>query len=241
MPHKDFLLDERLSISVYKRRGNRSMRLTIAPGGKIRLSIPTWVRYDAGLTFARSRMGWIRANLPSLPPALEDGQAIGKAHRLRFVAGPVDAPRSRVRLAEVVVTHPPQLASDDPAVQKLAAAAGVRALRAQAEQLLPQRLQALAQRHGFSYGSVRIKQLKGRWGSCDAQKNVVLNLFLMQLPWDLIDYVLLHELVHTRVLKHGPDFWDALQQVLPAAKGHRHRLRAYQPVLAAYPPDAGLL
>lgn len=233
MPHKDFRLDEQLQVSVYKRRGNRSMRLTVAPNGQVRLSIPAWVRYDAGLAFARSRLAWIRANLPATPAALVEGQAIGKAHRLRFVAGPVDTPRSRVRLAEVVVTHPPQLSSDDPLVQQLAASAGIRALRAQAEQLLPQRLKSLADQHDFSYKSVRIKQLKGRWGSCDAQQNIVLNLFLMQLPWDLIDYVLLHELAHTRVLRHGPDFWAVLQDILPAAKQQRKRIRSYQPLLAA--------
>ncbi len=104
-------------------------------------------------------------------------------------------------------------------------------MRLQAEQLLPNRLASLAGTHGFEYGSISVKQLKGRWGSCDHQKNITLNLFLMQLPWELIDYVLLHELTHTNILRHGPDFWRAMEAVLPAVKNARKTLRAYQPVL----------
>jgi len=49
--------------------------------------------------------------------------------------------------------------------------------------LLPQRLQAFATQTGFSYRSVSVKQLKSRWGSCNTEKEITLNLFLMQLPW----------------------------------------------------------
>jgi hypothetical protein len=89
----------------------------------------------------------------------------------------------------------------------------------------------LAQKHGFEYSSVSVKRLKGRWGSCDQHQNIVLNLYLMQLPWELIDYVLLHELTHTRILRHGPDFWAAMQRVLPNVKAIRKEMKQHQPVL----------
>ena len=53
----------------------------------------------------------------------------------------------------------------------------------------------------------------------------------MQLPWNLIDYVLLHELTHTNILRHGPDFWQALEAVLPNMAVLKKTLREYQPVL----------
>ncbi len=104
-------------------------------------------------------------------------------------------------------------------------------MRAQAEQLLPQRLEALASEHGFEYKDVAIKQLKSRWGSCDQQKHIVFNLFLMQLPWELIDYVILHELTHTRHLHHGPKFWGDMESILPRLKVYRRAMRSHQPVL----------
>jgi predicted metal-dependent hydrolase len=72
-------------------------------------------------------------------------------------------------------------------------------------------------------------RLKGRWGSCDQDKNIVLNLFLMQLPWQLIDYVLLHELCHTMHLDHGPGFWQTFLMHKPTAKDLRREIRHYQP------------
>jgi predicted metal-dependent hydrolase len=131
----------------------------------------------------------------------------------------------------VLVSHPGGELAASPAVQRMAEEACVRALRRQAKRLLQQRLAYLAALHGFTYNEVAIKRLKSRWGSCDQHRNIVLNLFLMQLPWELIDYVLLHELTHTRVLRHGPDFWRAMSEVSPAATTLRKDLRAHQPTV----------
>jgi predicted metal-dependent hydrolase len=231
MAFKQFALDEHTTVTIYKRRANRSLRLSIAPTGEIRVTIPIWAPYKSGLDFAKSRRGWIAAQQPA-PSLLISGQAIGKAHHLRFSSDPTAArPTSRVRASEVTITHPPQLLVTDPRVQKIAEAASIRALRSQAEQLLPGRLRQLADRHGFQYHSVAVKRLKSRWGSCDQHRDIVLNLFLMQLPWECIDYVLLHELVHTEILRHGPDFWETLRQALPDVKQRRKQMRQYQPVL----------
>ena len=73
----------------------------------------------------------------------------------------------------------------------------------------------------------------GRWGSCDSKRNIVLNLYLMELPWELIDYVLFHELTHTEVLRHGPDFWSAMKRVLPDVQRRRKAIKSYRPVVGA--------
>ena len=80
--------------------------------------------------------------------------------------------------------------------------------------------------------------MTSRWGSCDQQHNIVLNLFLMQLPWELIDYVLVHELAHTQVLRHGPDFWQLMERLLPDCRSLRRRMRDHQPVLDSSLPTA---
>ena len=231
MPSKDFILDGDLPVTVYKRKTNRNLRLSIMPSGEVRVSIPGWAPYRAGLDFAKSRQTWIRAQ-HSPVKLLAHGQAIGKAHHLQFVPKPIATKASsRVYDTSIVISHPAVAGPGAAEVQRVAREASVRALRAQAEQLLPQRLASLAQAHGFAYNSVSVKRLKSRWGSCDQHANIVLNLFLMQLPWDLIDYVLLHELTHTNVLRHGPDFWQALEAVLPNMAVPKKALRKYQPIL----------
>ncbi|HVV26071.1 MAG TPA: SprT family zinc-dependent metalloprotease [Candidatus Saccharimonadales bacterium] len=238
MAYKQFVLDEHLSVTIYKRRASRNLRLTVGANGEVRVSIPVWTSYRAGVEFARSRRDWIARQGRRETP-LSDGQAIGKAHRLRLVAD-ASARRiaTRLRQNEVLVSFPADLSPADPTVQTAARKAGVRALRQEAEALLPRRLEQLAEQHGFRYRSVKIKQLKGRWGSCDNNADIVLNLFLMQLPWECIDYVLLHELTHTQVMRHGPDFWRAMEAVLPDVKQLRKLIRQQQPVLQSAPTVA---
>ncbi len=232
MAHKQFILDANLPVTIYKRKSNRNLRLSLTPTGQVRVTIPTWAPYSAGLQFAKSRYDWIIAQRQE-PGLLLDGQAIGKAHRLRLQAAPhAPKPSSRLAPGEVIVRYPVSMTVVSPEVQQVARTASIRALRAQAERLLPQRLASLAAIHGFTYRSVTIKQLKSRWGSCDQQQNIVLNLYLMQLSWEHIDYVLLHELTHTKILRHGPAFWAAMESVLPHSKSLRKALHQHQPILA---------
>lgn len=231
MAHKDFALDERTTITIYKRRSSRSLRLSIAADGKIRVSIPTWAPYRAGVEFAKSRREWIDTQRkPSI--VLKDGQAIGKAHHIHFNPSPdVHSVKGRVKKNQIVVVYPNTLQANNVEVQAAAHRASIRALRAQAEQLLPIRLNELATKYKFEYSSVTVKNMKSRWGSCDQRRNIVLNLFLVQLPWEMIDYVLLHELTHTKVLKHGPEFWAAMEKVLPDVKVRRKQVQKHQPIL----------
>lgn len=231
MPNKQFMLDGGIPVNIYKRRGNRSLRLSLTENGEARVSIPTWAPYSAGLDFAKSRYDWILSQRQSVSRLVE-GQPIGKAHHLFFKPkATLSKPTSRVVPSAVIVSHPPELTFDHPTVQKAAQAGSIRALRGQAGQLLPQRLATLAERHGFTYSSVAVKQLKSRWGSCDHNQAITLNLFLMQLPWKYIDYVLLHELMHTKIMRHGPDFWRAMTAIQPNAKALRTELHAYRPAL----------
>ncbi len=231
MAFKQFTLSNGVIVAVYKHRGSRSLRVSVKIDGEVRVTIPTWATYLVGVRFAESRKEWISEHSQT-SVILVDGQSIGKAHHLHFYAETSSIKvTSRLRGSSIDITHPTVLDVGDAAFQKVVQKACIRALRQEAEQLLPQRLASLAALNGFKYGSISVKQLKGRWGSCDQRSNIVLNLFLMQLPWELIDYVLLHELTHTHVMKHGPDFWLALRTVLPNVDERRKQIKNYQPTL----------
>ncbi|MDR2814200.1 MAG: M48 family metallopeptidase [Prevotellaceae bacterium] len=85
--------------------------------------------------------------------------------------------------------------------------------RRQAKQLLPKRVETLAARYGFTYNKISIKNIHSRWGSCSVQNNLNFSIYLMCLPDDLVDYVILHELCHTLHKNHGPKFWALLDAV----------------------------
>jgi predicted metal-dependent hydrolase len=233
MSTKQISLPDIGNVTLYKRRGNRSLRLSIGASGEIRVSLPYWLPYKAGEQFAISKALWIAANRARSNVSLRHGHAIGKAHRLYFEQTPIATKiQARVAANEVRVSFPVQLSTYDQAVQLAAQKASIRALRKEAEALLPQRLQALAIQTGFEYASVNVKQLKSRWGSCNSQKEITLNLFLMQLPWHLIDYVLVHELTHTKVMQHGSPFWREMERHIPRARELRKQMSAYQPILS---------
>lgn len=225
-------------IQLVKRRGVKSIRLTIRADNVVRVTMPPYVPYQAALAFVQSKREWLASHRNNATIALENGQAIGKKHRLHFISSFTDEiVKTRVRKGLVLVTHPAQLASDEAVVQKAAETACIKALRLEAEELLPSRVAAIAVQTGFHYTSVVIKKLRGRWGSCDNHHNIVLNLHLMQLPWELIDYVILHELVHTEQLHHGPAFWETFLRHQPRAKLLRKEIRQYQPTLLLAAPS----
>ncbi len=86
------------------------------------------------------------------------------------------------------------------------------ALRLRARACLPGRTAMLAKEHGFTFRRVTVRRSRTRWGSCSAVNNINLSIFLVNLPGHLIDYVILHELVHTVHKNHSPAFWELLDK-----------------------------
>ena len=90
--------------------------------------------------------------------------------------------------------------------------------RQTARRRLVDRLDYLAAKHGYQYNRVFIRNQKTRWGSCSGQNNINLNVNLVRLSDELIDYTILHELVHTRIKNHGKRFWAQMDRLLGDAR-----------------------
>jgi len=99
--------------------------------------------------------------------------------------------------------------------------------RTKAKRKLTRRLKQLAEKHGFTYNRVFIRNQKTRWGSCSRKNNISLNMKIVCLPEELMDYVILHELVHTRVKNHSNGFWAELDRLVGNGKGMGSRLKEY--------------
>jgi len=96
-----------------------------------------------------------------------------------------------------------------------------------AKKILKGRIKELAYKFGFLYNKVTIRNQKTRWGSCSGKDNINLNMKLLNIPNHLIDYVILHELVHTKVKNHSPHFWDSLNRYVGNAKAIDKELKKY--------------
>ena len=86
--------------------------------------------------------------------------------------------------------------------------------RLEAKDYLPKRVEELADEHNLIYNKVFIKKTKSIWGSCSFVNNINLSLYLMRLKENLIDYVILHELAHTRIKNHSKYFWSFLDDLV---------------------------
>jgi predicted metal-dependent hydrolase len=92
---------------------------------------------------------------------------------------------------------------------------------------LEKKIADLARKHRFNFNKVYIRNQKTRWGSCSVKNNISLNMKLVRLPEKLSDYVILHELLHTRIKNHGKKFWRELDKIVDNAKALRTQLREY--------------
>ncbi len=98
-----------------------------------------------------------------------------------------------------------------------------------AQKTLMNRLQALAKKYRFTYSKVSIRNQNTRWGICSPKNTISLNTKLVALPKDLMDYVVLRELVHTRIHSHSTRFWTELDKYVGHGNGKTmaSRLREY--------------
>jgi len=238
MAQKVVWLPEVGELTLSKRRGTKNIRLSVTSTGKVRVGLPAWAPYSMGISFAKKRSDWIQKHLQNHSVRqLANGDRIGKSYRLSYEHIP-QFDKTSTRIGPNAIRIKSNLPLADNTVQKRVTAAAERALKLEALRLLPPRLDEIARRYDYSYGSVRIKKLASRWGSCSSQNDITLNYFLMQLPWALVDYVIIHELVHTKHLNHGPDFWAEFERVYPGAKQFRKQIKDYRPAINSLAPSA---
>lgn len=103
--------------------------------------------------------------------------------------------------------------------------------RRQARELLPSRLAGLATLTGRRRPTgIQIRDQKTRWGSCSAAGGISLNFRLIMLDWELIDYVLIHELAHLYEMNHSLRFWNRVEALVPDWRSRRQRLKQLPPL-----------
>ncbi len=118
--------------------------------------------------------------------------------------------------------------NNDPPLAPAKRKAAEESLRQRALEYLPGRTAMLAALHGFTYRRVSIRRSRTRWGSCSSVNNINLSIYLMELPVHLIDYVILHELVHTVHKNHSSLFWQLLDHHTKDAKGLAREIKNHR-------------
>ncbi len=217
-------------VELRKSRRARRVILSITPEGTARITIPSYLPLAVGKQYALKQRQWLIEHTHTKEPAvITPHQSIGREHTVIFKRGTTLG--SRVSKSQITITLDPTQEIEDSVVQAEAKKACTRAIRKEAETVLPSRLYRLASQYGYQFKEVRCKALKTRWGSCSSEKIINLNIWLMQLPDELIEYVLAHELAHLRHPHHQPAFWQEVSQMIPDYQQQRKTLKLHRPSL----------
>ena len=206
-----------------------SVRIRVAPDGRLRASLPLYAPVFLVKRLIKSSRQELRLLLAehSGESAFEHGDQIGKSHTLIVrAASTVSVKRYK---QQIIVLLPPTKTLKDTEVTRAIKEVVRDALRIEAKSYLPRRLALLASSNGFMYEKVRFSHASGRWGSCSSSGTISLNIALMKLPFELIDYVLLHELCHTVHMNHSDAFWSLVNTCDPLYKTHRNLLKNETP------------
>lgn len=227
------ITDEEFGEIVVKKRSlAKSVSLKIAPDGRIQITMPPYAPLLAAKALVKTSRKQIRELVSQYREKLSytKNQQIGKSHNLLIQT---TAKPSSVKIVGTQILAEINKAEsvESAANQQLIRSKILTALRKEAKSYLPRRLSFLAKEHGFSFARSKITHSSSRWGSCSSSGTISLNIGMMNLPFELIDYVIIHELCHTRHMNHSTKFWDEVVKFDPHYKMHRNELKKYSPYI----------
>ncbi|GAB6152791.1 SprT family zinc-dependent metalloprotease [Desulfosporosinus burensis] len=97
----------------------------------------------------------------------------------------------------------------------------------QAKEFFHSRLTVYKDRLGLDFNQVRLKNQKTRWGSCSRKGNLNLNWRLVMAPTFIVDYVVVHELCHLKIMNHSEEFWQLVESIIPDYKDRKRWLKQH--------------
>ena len=238
MPEKIIYIEKIGNVLFKHSERARHLNISVKPFSGVKVSIPIGMSYASAIRLAIQKTQWIKKHLEKMKE-IESQQTIfdknsgycTKHHKLNLRKD--DRKNISVRLSKgkINVIYPNEFSSDSRDVQNAIRTGIERALKIEAKNYLPEKVKSLADKFKFNYNKLAIKNIKSRWGSCSGKNNINLSIHLMRLPEHLIDYVILHELVHTVHHNHSPRFWRVLENVTGGAKQLDKELRKHRTVI----------
>jgi len=206
-------------VTITKNRQAIRFKIAVRPDGTARVTIPWTASFQSGEKFLNEHLVWIFQTKEKLagklgaPKLIQPGHLFSTRNYNYYVCSS-DVTRLKIRYIEkeknVLFEYPVGQLIESKELQNTLRLAIENVLRFDAKKYLPMRIAELASNLGYTYKKVTIKNNKTNWGSCSNRKNINLNLHLMRLSDHLIDYVIVHELVHTIIPNHGSEFKSTL-------------------------------
>ncbi len=213
--------EEAVVFTLHRKANARRISLHIDKDG-LRVTAPRFASAKKVTCIVKEKKNWVEkwmrfyAAAPK-PPVLQAGSVITYLGEQCFVAY-ARAKREKVELNNGVLTL--FLKSEANAAKVLQ-----KWFAGQAGQLAGQRVSLLSSIVGVEVNRVRIKNHRSRWGSCSTNKNLNFNWRMAMAPLDVVDYLVIHELVHLKHFNHDTGFWEEVQRFCPGYAKHEEWLK----------------
>ena len=203
----------------------RHISISIKPFAGAKVTVPAGVDDEIAFRFVREKKHWINKHLARMKELEamqtkfdENSSYSTRHHKLHLRKTQRRDISVRLSKGKINVVYPNLVNPHSKVLQGEIRKGIERALRLEAKQYLPDKVNELAEKFGFKFNKLTLKNIKSRWGSCSRKNNINLSIHLMRLPDHLIDYVILHELVHTVHHNHSARFWNMLNDVTGGSK-----------------------
>ena len=208
-------------VTFVKSKRSKNLRISIKPFHGVKVTMPYYMSYKASRRFLNLKKEWIVKNLSEIK-SKEVGRTVfdentefkTNLHALKIIREGGEKLKTKLINGLIIIKIPIEFDVYSEETQKFIRKSIEESWRVEAKETLPQRTQELAAKHGFAYNKVSIRNTVTRWGSCSYQNNISFSLHLLRLPIELQDYVILHELAHTKEKNHQAPFWKLLDSVM---------------------------
>jgi predicted metal-dependent hydrolase len=224
----DTLVVDDLTFDLRRSPARKTLRLTVDRGGELLLTAPDDLPVEQIESFAREKRFWIYTKLaqkdrlmrPKVQKEYVSGESfhyLGRTHRLRLL-----------RLESADAADGLRLQHGQFVLPRIRAAEAPRLFRAwyieHGRPFLVARVARYAERIGVMPRTVQLSDLGFRWASCSPRRRITFNWRVMQFAPRIIDYIVVHELVHLVEPKHNENFWQRVERVLPDFRGRKRWL-----------------
>lgn len=234
--HMDMLSLRGEQVPLVVRHNPRARRLIVRVDmttGAVHVTTPNKRNVKAAISFAHSHADWLieqRKNVARAEPFC-DGAILpvrGVPHLIRHVTGA----RSAVQ----------QIASEGDGLPELQVGGDVSFLprrvtdwlKRQAKHDLNESVMGHASKLGVRPSRITIRDQSSRWGSCSSTRALSFSWRLIFAPSDVLDYVAAHEVAHLAHMNHGPQFWAAVESLIPPYRQTVRWLEIEGPALHKY-------
>jgi len=211
------------------RKAVRNVHLSVhPPEGSVTLVAPTNTRLDVARAYAISKLGWIRERQRELRDQARETPRQFVSRESHFVWGRryiLEVQEKRAK-PSVTLQHKRIVLCVRPGSDAIKRAEVIHAWHKQLlHELLPPLIQKWEKKLGVSVNAYFLQRMKTKWGSCNAKaRNIRLNTELVKKPKDLVEYVLVHELVHLIEPTHSERFVALLNEHYPTWREARAEL-----------------